>query len=69
VSHCLSIEVDGQTFCAIVPGNEQLQLDVQDAERTGRAPRMPTPDEIQRALGAFRKTRGVPGPMRELQHP
>ena len=55
--YVISVDIDGESvdIPSIVPGNEKLQKDVQKAQDEGTKARKPTRDEVDTAVGYFKK--------------
>lgn len=74
MSHChsVAVQIEGrpQILCTLVPGNRSLAREVEAAQLNGTLARVPTQNEVRRAVECFLQ-QGSNGPSlrHEREHP
>ena len=65
------MDVDGTSVDVplLIPGNEAYERAVAKAAQDGRSPRAPTPEEVSRAIEAWRRQQGALEGFRKERRP
>ena len=65
------VTVDGTAVDVplMIPGNDAYERAVAEAAQDGRSPRPPTPEELARAVEAWRRQEGALGGFRKERRP